>query len=69
MPEVEWSAFFTSDTKTILYIFTPGGVQRGCFNYGQKRVGGNIILGCEPPVPWTKTFGEYKVGKELTEFL
>ena len=44
-------------------------VKRDCFTYGQKRIGGNLILSCEPPVPWSKIVDPFKVQTSLTKFM
>lgn len=69
MPEVTLVAFFTSSERTCLYIETPSGVKRDCFAYNSKRKGRNIIIQCEPPVPWTKTVHPHRINTELTDFL
>lgn len=69
MKEIDWAAFFTSPSQTMLYIETPSGVKRDCFAHKSKNRGRNAIMECEPPVPWSKTVNPHNLVKEMTEFL
>ena len=66
---VQWCAFYSTEEKSMLYVATEGSCKRDCFTFGQKRVGGNIIMKCEPPVPWTKVTDPFKIKQCLFAFL
>lgn len=54
MGEITWAAFYSTADKVMLHIASDGAFNRNCFQLGQSRKGGNVLLACEVPVPWTR---------------
>ena len=69
MDEVEWSAFFSSPSKTMLHVELSTPVDRSCFSYGQKRAGGNVFVQACAPGGWSRTTNAFLVVRLLHEFV